>query len=397
MKTIAIALKDLTRSFRSAFALIFMFGVPLLVAGMFALMFGSQAGQGAEDVTLPAARTVIYNPGAPGGLGEQLAKMLQDPALAGVIETSLAADEAAARQAVDEQTADAAVILPVNLETGAAEVTIYHAAAPSAGAEVVKAVVGQMVDQMAGGFIAARLAGTSAAAQQYAAETALMSGTALVEMRAPGRTDTNRPTMAGLVAPILGGMMIFFAFFTGGNSSLTLLHEAESGALARLFTTPTRRASILGGKFLAVGLTVLVQVTVLLLVGAALFGIRWGGLGPVVMAALGIVACAAAFGLFLTSLMRSTRQGGVVFGGLMTVTGMLGMVTIFTGGGGGAVETVALLTPQGWAVRGLTLAMNGADLAAAALNLGAVLVLSAAFFGMGVWRLQSRFAGESSS
>ena len=35
MKSIHIALKDLTSSFRSAFALIFMFGVPLLVTGMF--------------------------------------------------------------------------------------------------------------------------------------------------------------------------------------------------------------------------------------------------------------------------------------------------------------------------------------------------------------------------
>ena len=43
MKAIDIALKDLTRSFRSAFAVIFMFGVPLLMTGMFYLMFGNMA------------------------------------------------------------------------------------------------------------------------------------------------------------------------------------------------------------------------------------------------------------------------------------------------------------------------------------------------------------------
>jgi len=43
MKAIDIALKDLTRSFRSAFALVFMFGVPLLMTGMFYFMFGNSS------------------------------------------------------------------------------------------------------------------------------------------------------------------------------------------------------------------------------------------------------------------------------------------------------------------------------------------------------------------
>ncbi len=44
MKILAVALNDLRRSFRSAIALVFMFGVPLLVTGMFYLMFGGLGG-----------------------------------------------------------------------------------------------------------------------------------------------------------------------------------------------------------------------------------------------------------------------------------------------------------------------------------------------------------------
>ena len=44
MKIIDIALKDLTRSMRSTFAILFMFGVPLLVTGMFYFMFGNIFG-----------------------------------------------------------------------------------------------------------------------------------------------------------------------------------------------------------------------------------------------------------------------------------------------------------------------------------------------------------------
>ena len=54
--------------------------------------------------------------------------------------------------------------------------------------------------------------------------------------------------------------MIFFAFFTGAASAQSILTEEEKGTLPRLFTTPTPELSILGGKFLAVALTVLVQV-----------------------------------------------------------------------------------------------------------------------------------------
>ena len=59
MKILDIALKDLTRSFRSAFAVVFMFGVPLLVTGMFYFMFGNIADEGGFN--LPKTRVIIAN------------------------------------------------------------------------------------------------------------------------------------------------------------------------------------------------------------------------------------------------------------------------------------------------------------------------------------------------
>ena len=72
---------------------------------------------------------------------------------------------------------------------------------------------------------------------------------------------------------------------------------------------------------------------------------------------------------------------------------MLGMMTVFTGGSpSGAVSTLSLLVPQGWAVRGLMLAFHGAALGDVALNLLVLLALSLAFFAIGVLRFQKRFA-----
>ncbi len=81
----------------------------------------------------------------------------------------------------------------------------------------------------------------------------------------------------------MGGMTIFYAFFTGASTAQTILKEDEEGTLPRLFTTPTTQATILGGKFLAVGLTVVVQMIVLLILGRLIFGIHWGSLLPLVV------------------------------------------------------------------------------------------------------------------
>ena len=59
MKALDIALKDMTRSFRSFFAVVFMFVVPLLVTGMFYFMFGNIAENG--EFNLPKTKVVVAN------------------------------------------------------------------------------------------------------------------------------------------------------------------------------------------------------------------------------------------------------------------------------------------------------------------------------------------------
>jgi len=45
-----------------------------------------------------------------------------------------------------------------------------------------------------------------------------------------------------------------------------------------------------------------------------------------VLAAASMIVLSASFGLFITSLLKDTRQSGIVYGGVLTMMGMVGMI-----------------------------------------------------------------------
>jgi hypothetical protein len=80
---------------------------------------------------------------------------------------------------------------------------------------------------------------------------------------------------------------------------------------------------------------------------------------------------------------------------VLTVTGMVGMISIFAMGSPGAArlgDTVSLLVPQGWAIRGLMQSMHGEPVSAVMVTALVLLVWSAAFFSIGVLRFNRRYA-----
>ncbi len=156
----------------------------------------------------------------------------------------------------------------------------------------------------------------------------------LLEVRAPSGTqqseaEENQNILLSIVTPIMGGMMVFYAFFTGTSTAQSILKEEEERTLPRLFTTPTPQVTILIGKLLSVFMTVCVQVVVLLIAARLIFGIRWGEFFPIALTALGIIFSASSFGIFVNSFLKNTKQAGVLFGGVLTITGMVGMISIF--------------------------------------------------------------------
>jgi len=198
---------------------------------------------------------------------------------------------------------------------------------------------------------------------------------------------------AAMMGSIFAGMMIFFVFFTGASAAESIIREDEEGTLARLFTTPTPRAVILGGKFAAVFITLAVQVIVLIFASALIFGIRWGEPATVMLAALGLVVVAAGFGVLIMSFLRSTRQAGPVMGGVLTLAGMAG--GLFTTGFQNlpaAYETITLFTPHGWALRCWKAALAGGGVGDVLLPVAVTLGMGLVFFIVGAFVFRRRFA-----
>jgi ABC-2 type transport system permease protein len=428
MKIIDIALKDLTRSFRSAFALIFMFGIPLLMTGMFYFMFGG-AAKGDQGFSIPITKVVVANldkggPGFeaakaqfPGGsqahsLGDLVLITLQDKNFAALMEVSQANSAEAARSEVDGQKAGVAIIIPADFSQsfsdlqGQATIELYKDPTLSLGPSIVQSIMSQFMDNMSGAKVAVEVVTKQAGntdpaliglviAQYIASVPAGDKTSAMLDLHIPASSKPASNVLSLIVSFIMGGMTIFYAFFTGTSTAQSILHEDEDGTLARLFTTPTTQAAVLGGKFLAVGLTVVVQITVLLILGRLIFGIQWGSLLPLVFVTIATVLAASTFGIFVMSFLKSTRQAGGVMGGVLTVTGMLGMIKIFTIGSGSSptwADTASMFVPQGWAVRGLSQVMNAASMNEVLLTCLVLVGMSVVFFLIGVLRFQKRFA-----
>ena len=426
MKILDIAFKDLTRSFRSMFAVGMMVVAPLLLTGLIYFAFGSMSS---GNVSMTAIKVGVVNADqlpadsmldAP--IGDNIRSMFFDESVKSWITASDYADETSARSAIDKQEIGVAVIIPQNFTTRYlsgekdAQVLIVSDPTLSIGPAVVEDMVTMMVDAVAGGGIAIQTITERQQANGTQVDPAQIPSwierfgswytdfqrdlfhrpdEAALVLVAPsaGETETGDP-LQKMMGGTMAGQMIFFAFFTAGYAMTSLLAESEEGTLARLFTTPTDRTSILTGKFVAVFITVILQGLVLMIAGYLAFGIQWGKPLSVTLALIAQVIAASGLGVLLISFVKSTKQSGPVMGGGLTVLGMLG--GLFTanipGGMPAAFNTLANFVPQGWVLKSWRLALDGAPIADLFVPFIATVVMGILMFAIGARMFRRRFA-----
>lgn len=420
MKILDIALKDMLRNFRSVFAIGMMFILPLLITGLIYLAFGGGGGQ----TELALTKVVVVNQDTPAAnspdFGKLLVDMMADPSVTKWLSASIAASADEAIALVNGQQAGVAVIVPPGFSQailsgeGRPLVRIVQDPTLTIGPMVVQNMIGSLIDGAAGARIAIQAdlqqrtalgLGPDAGAQLYiqayqdwftgfqrtlyhSQQAALIS-----QPPAPNSASGSQGTdMQRILALILSGMTIFFGFYTGAYSMMSILKEEEEGTLARIFSTPTGRTSILAGKFLAVVLMVLVQGLVMILAGIVLFKVNWGNPLDVALALVGQVLAATSLGVFLISLVKSTRQSGPVLGGALSVLGMLGGLFSVAVNLPAAFDTLGLFTPQGWVLRSWKLTLSGAAPTDLLLPVAVLAGMSVLLFAAGAARFSRRYA-----
>jgi ABC-2 type transport system permease protein len=426
MKILDIAFKDLIRSFRSVFAVGMMVIAPLMLTGLIYFAFGSASN---GDTKMPAIKVGVVNADvlpadspleAP--IGNNIRAMFFDESVKSWISASDYADETSARAAIDQQKIGVAILIPHNFTerylSGAKDTPVLIVSDPtlSIGPAVVEQMVTMMVDGVAAGGIALQtimerqqangvepdLAQIPAWIQRYGAwyrefqrDLFHHPDRAMFVMVASSAGETGSvDPLQKMMGLTMAGQMIFFAFFTGAYSMMSILREDEEGTLARLFTTPTDRTSILAGKFVAVFITVLLQGLVLMIAGHYAFQINWGEPAGVGIALTGQVIAATGLGVLLIAFVKNTRQGGPVLGGGLTGLGMLG--GLFTanipGGMPAALNMIANFTPQGWVLKAWRMVMDGQSAGEMLVPFVIMVAMGLLMFAIGAKMFQKRFA-----
>jgi len=426
MKIIDIAFKDLTRSFRSVFAVGMMVVAPLLLTGLIYFAFG---GMSSGDVSTVSIKVGVVNADQlptdsilDTALGDNIHSMFFDESVQSWIIATDYPDEASARMALDRQEIGIAVIVPQNFTehylSGDKDLQVLIVSDPtlSIGPAVVQDMVTMMIDGVAGGGIAIETIMERLQANGIQPEPTQIPtwierysnwyadfqrnlfhnpDKAAYLMVAPsaGETETANPIQK-VMGMTMAGQMIFFAFFSGAYAMMSIIQESEDGTLARLFATPTNRTSILTGKFAAVFMLVIVQGLVLMIAGHYVFGINWGEPVSAALALTGQVTAATGLGVLLISFVKSTRQGGPVLGGGLTVLGMLG--GLFTANIPNAMppamDVIANIIPQGWVLKAWRLVMDGASAGDLFVPFMVMIAMGIIMFAIGAGTFRKRFA-----
>lgn len=149
------------------------------------------------------------------------------------------------------------------------------------------------------------------------------------------------------------GMAVMFAFFMVGNVGFSVFRDHAWCTWDRLRSSPARPAEIIAGKLAVPILILAAQLTVLFVVGGALFGLSVrGSVAGVVLVAAALDLCLVCMGLALLSVCKSVNQ--------LNAAANLG-ATFFAGLGGALVplpllpawaRTIAPAVPSYWAMRG---------------------------------------------
>ena len=371
---LAIALKDLRQRMRDRSAIVLGFIAPLAVAWLISMAFGSVG-------SFHANVTVVDLDGGPVAAG--FSTFVKGPDLADLLTVKSTAGEADARAKVANGDLSAAFVIPRGFSDAITSgqglpITVLASVDSSVAEQVARSLAQSFTAQIEAVQLSVKAAVLAGAPPSTVAELAQKAAA----VRPPERTvtqpsGTKELSAIGYYAPAMG---IFFMFFAIDFGAAGYFLERTGGTLDRLAAAPIGPGAILLGKSLATFVYGLASLGTVAVVTSLAFHADWGP--PLAVFALIVALALTLVGLtaLVITAARTQRQASGFASILTFGLVLLGGNFIFIGGAPQILRTLALLTPNGWALRAFTDFAGGADWTAGVTPMMAILAFA---FGTG--------------
>ncbi len=413
MASLTIVLRDLKRMARNPVRTALLFALPLMLAGIFALVFG---GGAASEISI---RVLVYDEDQ-GLISRLLGGAGASPDMDQRLDLVPVGDEGF--DMMERGEASAMVHFPsgftqayldgeptvVSIIKNPAERFLPQVVEEGGriGAEVLSqgsrvfrtelAAIGSMTtntafpSDLAVGSVASGVTHKLQSLERWVFPPVINLETTTVT---PEMTNEGEGGGMNILGFFLPGLSMMGILFLAQSATRDILHDRESGLVRHLFPAPVSPADYILGKCLSVLAVSTLGFFFLVIFGIAA-GVTWGPILTVVLLVLASSLAASGTLVLISSLVGTERQADALSTIVIMVWCLIGGAFVPVSQFPDFLRPLAKTTPVFWAVDGFHKAMQqGADIAAVSTNL---LVLGGAgviFLGLGAAALRRRMAG----
>jgi ABC-2 type transport system permease protein len=343
-----IAGKDLRQRFRDRSAFVIAVIAPVVIAALMSLAF-----HGVEKFGYTLGVVNLDR----GPIAAGIVKSLEDPSLRTIVTPRHLPSAATALADLRANKIGAALVIPAGFS---ANVVDNKPASLTTMRSDNNAIAGDVTSSIASSFVAQvnadRLAlGTAMAAGAPASESGRLALT-VAQLKIPVQAQQRAIGAHELkvISYYSPGMALFFLFFTITYVARSFFVDRSQGMVERIRAAPVRPVEILAGKALSVLVYGGLSLLIVGVVTSAAFGANWGPVLPALVLGAAVVVAVVCLTAFVIGVSKTQRQAEGVSSIIVFGLSILGGNFFFISQAPSAMKRLALLTPNGWALRGFT-------------------------------------------
>ncbi len=392
---ITVMLKDLKLIFRDRTALVFLFGLPLVFAMVFGVIYTNAAPKNGK---IPPLKLTV---------ADHDRTLLSTQFIGNISALGLRVIRARKNDDVRKQTLDGTIHAGLIIPVGFAQIVSNWAEKPPAKPTSLPLLsVHLFIDPAETQMEPVIKAAVSGALMRTAAKLRvkkmlLLFPQARAVLEGASQQD-NEPMNISVVdhslhyhGPTEGdkrmpGLIIYFLFFMANSVAVTLITERQDGTLRRILTTPTTSGQLLTGKMLARAIMGLLQAALLVAVGHYMLNLSLT-VEPA-MLALVVLCCvftATGLGLLIATMGKTQEQ----------IQGMTTMALLMMGLFSGCLfprellpktmREMSYITPHAWALEATNnLLVRRLPLSSALPSLLVLILFGVVFFASALIRFE---------